>query len=129
MKRLLLITLFLLSSAPAYAEWVKIITTKDATRYVDPTTIHRKGDFVKVWQLADFKTIQTYKDSSFWSFKIQTEHDCAEDRTKILAMTWFSGNMGTGKMIFTFSEEDGKWEPIDPQSAGQLVEKLVCSKK
>lgn len=51
---------------------MKVLTTKDATRYVDSTTIHRKGDFVKVWQLADFKTIQTYKDSAFLSFKMQT---------------------------------------------------------
>ena len=54
----LLITLLVLSSAPAYAEWVVLGTTDDGmTTYADPDTIRRRGDLVRMWALYDFKTI------------------------------------------------------------------------
>jgi hypothetical protein len=55
----LLITLLVLSSGPAYAEWVKIDEIDPYTLYVDPDTIRRKGDLVKMWQVYDFKAVQT----------------------------------------------------------------------
>ena len=57
MTRLLLITLLLLSSSPAYAEWVKIGDQDQLgmTVYADRETIRRKGALVKIWQLLDFK--------------------------------------------------------------------------
>jgi hypothetical protein len=61
MKRLLLITLLLLSSGPVYAEWV-LLNQNDQTGltvYVDPDTIRRKGALVKMWILSDYKTVQT----------------------------------------------------------------------
>ena len=40
----LLLTLLLLSSRPAYAEWVKMNENDTFTVCVDPDTIRRKGD-------------------------------------------------------------------------------------
>ena|SRR2546430_7958131 len=68
----LLITLLVLSSAPAYAEWVAVGTTDDGmTTYADPDTISRKGDLVKMWALYDFKTIHTVEGKSYLSYKVQ----------------------------------------------------------
>jgi len=78
-----LITLLELSSGPAYAEWVAIGYSESLggyTVYVDPDTIRRKGDLVKVWALTDYTTIQTVADNSFLSSKAQNEFDCAEER-------------------------------------------------
>ena len=53
-----LITLLILSSVPAYGEWVAI--KKDylllglQTVYVDPGTIRREGNLVTIWHLIDF---------------------------------------------------------------------------
>jgi hypothetical protein len=55
----LLITLLVLNSSPAYAEWVWISFTKSEGGYdvyADPDTIRRKGDLVKMWVLYDYKT-------------------------------------------------------------------------
>jgi hypothetical protein len=58
----ILITLLLLSSGPAYAEWVAIEKQFQSpgrqTVYVDPDTIRRERHLVTMWQLIDFKTMQ-----------------------------------------------------------------------
>ena len=84
MKRLILIILLLLSSGPAYAEWVLVEKNNDLVEvmavYADPDTIRRKGDLVKMWSLTDYTTIQTIAGLSFLSSKAQYEFDCAEER-------------------------------------------------
>ena len=56
---LFLITLLLLSSSPAYAEWVLVSAAEHGmTVYADPDTIRRKGELVNMWSLYDFKTEQ-----------------------------------------------------------------------
>jgi len=98
------------------------------TVYADPGTILRKGNLVKVWHLNDFKTIQIAQGNSYLSIKAQHQYDCTRDRERILALTKFSGNMGSGKVVHKDSRE-GKWRPIAPGSVSHDLGKLACSKK
>src|SRR5512140_1087656 len=89
-----LIALQMLSSVPAYAEWVTIGYSESLGGYTvsgDPTTIRLKGNLVKVWALTDYTTMQTVAGHSFLSSKAQNEFDCTEARQHELAVTWFSG--------------------------------------
>jgi hypothetical protein len=101
MTRLILMTLLVLSSGPAYAEWVLVNGNDETgmTVYVDPDTIHHKEDLVKMWHLFDFETIQTIAGDSFLSSKSQHEYDCAEELDRLVAFTRFSGNMGSGMVV------------------------------
>jgi hypothetical protein len=129
MTRLFLITLLVLSSGPAYAEWVKIGTTDDGmTIYVDPDTIRQTGALVKMWYLYDYESTQTVADSSYLSTKAQDEFDCAGELHRTLAFTFFSGKMGSGQADYSNSEEH-KWEPVAPRSVDQAVWKIACDKK
>ena len=119
--------LLVLSSAPAYAEWVEVGITDEATVYADPETIRRKGDLVKMWHLHDFKTTQTVLKKSYLSSRSQDEYDCAEDRHRALASTSFSGNMGSGKVRSSYSIK-GKWEPVPPGTITQALWKVACDK-
>jgi hypothetical protein len=114
-----LIILLLLSSGPAYAEWVSLDadTQRGGAVYMDPDTIRLKGDVVTMWSLHDYKTIQTMKRTSFLSSKVQNEFDCAEERQRELAVTWFSSKMGTGNGVWTNSDEI-EWRPVAPGSVG-----------
>lgn len=125
-----LMMFLLLSSGPVYAEWVAIGGNDQIgmTTYVDPATIRRKGDLVRMWQLNDFKTVQTVENHSFFSTKKQREFSCAEERTRILAATQFSGNMGNGTVVSVNSNEQ-KWEPVVPESIGQTVWEFACGRK
>jgi len=134
--RLFLLILLMLSSGPAYAEWVAVSHNKEGmTVYVDPDTIRTKGSMVKVWELYDQEIVQTGQKpgltglgGSFLSMKALSEYDCAEERSRSLAYQHFTGNMGRGKLVYSNSVE-GKWEPIAPDSIGRFVWKFACKKK
>lgn len=132
MIRLLLITLLLLSSAPAYAEWVVVSGNDEVgmTVYVDLETIRRKGNQVKLWQLFDFKTVQTDASAagSYLSLKGQREYDCAEERHRTLTATWFSGSMGHGSLV-QFDSDEKKWQSVPPSSINQTLWKIACGKQ
>lgn len=60
MKYIMLIgPLLLLSGEQVYADWVVAGRNEDMTQYIDPETIRRNGEQVKLWVLLDFKTVQT----------------------------------------------------------------------
>lgn len=130
MKRLLLFALLALSSGPAYAEWVAVGGNEEAgvTAYADPGTIRRNGKLVKVWHLNDFKTLQIAQGNSYLSVKAQHQYDCTENCERILALTKFSGNMGSGKVVYKDSYER-KWKPVETGSVSHDLGKLACSKK
>ena len=125
-----LITLLVLSSGPVYAGWV--LTSGDdeegMTVYVDPDTIQRKGNLVKMWQLYDYKTVQAVAGDSFLSIQRQNEYDCTEERTRMLAFTWFSSNMGKGRVVYRAAEEQ-QWEPVVPRSINRALWKVACNKQ
>ena len=131
MTRLLLITLLLLlCSGPAYAEWVKVVSAVDAgfIAYADPDTIRRKGDLVKMWNLFDSKTADSYIGNSFLSIRGQSEFDCAEELTRPLAETGLSGNMGRGKPVYSKPTES-KWTPVAPGSVARALWEFASEKK
>jgi len=130
MKRLLLITLLVLSSGPAYAEWeaVSVVDQAGLTVHVDPTTIHRTGDRVTMEELIDYRTVQTVAGTAFLSAILQREYDCAGDRHRTLALTKWSGNMATGSVILRTAEVQ-QWEPADPGSIGKRLWRIACDKK
>ena len=129
MKQLFLFVLLVLSSGLAYAEWVKVSDGDEAgkTVYVDPATIRRNSNLVKMWQFYDYKSVQTVGGVRFLSAKEQWEFDCAEARSRVLALKEFSGNMGSGTVVYTNSQV-GKWIPVMPGGVGQTVWKVACSK-
>ena len=123
------ITLLLLSSGPAYAEWVKVSSTDHGlTVYADPDSISRKGALVKMWSLYDFKTEQYVLGLMLLSSKGHIEYDCAQERFRGLAVAEFSGNMGKGTVVHTDSTE-GKWIPLTPNGVDQALWTVACSKK
>ena len=125
----LLSTFLVLSSGPAYAEWVQVSATDAGmTVYADPDNIRRKGELVKMWSLYDFKTVQYVLGVAFLSSKGQIEYDCAEERLRGLAVAEFSGNMGKGTEVYTDSSE-GKWVPVAPGGVDQALWTVACSKK
>ena len=123
---ILVLTLFLTTSE-AYAEWVKTDEQDTFTYYADPDTIRRNGNLVKMWELSDYKTIQTVAGKSILSFKVISEYDCAEEQIRILAEYGYSGQMGTGEIVFSHTKPDN-WAPAMPGSMGQYKWAFACKK-
>jgi len=126
----LLIPFLALISGPVYAEWVLVSVVDQAgvTIYVDPDTIHRKGDRVEVLELIDYRTRQTVRGTSFLSARVQREYDCAGDRHRTLALTRLSGQMATDEAIPANADQP-KWEPVDPGTIAKRLWKVACKKQ
>ena len=126
-----LITLLVLSSGPVYAEWEKLGPDDEGsmTVYIDRDTIRLKGDTVKMWALMDRKTAEIVEGHSILSGKFQYEFDCAEERMRILAITFLSGRMGHGNVVGTKHSDNAQWIPVEPGSIGQGLWNFACGKK
>jgi hypothetical protein len=129
-----LITLLMLSSVPAYAEWVAVekdyLLSGLQTVYVDPDTIRREGNLVTIWQLIDFKWMKGNGRGAhrFFSTKTHKQFDCAEKRLRLLAFTEFSQHMGTGISADGYVDKDN-WLPVEPESISQALWKVACGKE
>ncbi len=128
MTRLLLITLLVLSPGSAYAEWVERDRNagKGTTMYVEQDLIRRNGNLVKMWELTDYKSAQTFgADTRYLSEMSQREYDCAEERWRMHALAFFSGQMGNGKKVHGRSYES-MWAPVYPGSIGRRAWEFAC---
>ena len=125
-----LLVLVMLIASPAWAEWTPIDNNDEFTSYVDRATIRRNGNFVKMWNMQDFKTVRkSASNDSYLSSKAQWEYDCKEERKRMLAFYWFSGQMGSGTVVYSDSDLENKWSPISPYSLGETIWKVACGKK
>jgi len=126
-----LLAFLLLSSVPADAEWRPISYAEGAggfVIYIDPTTLRHTGNLVKVWVLYDFKFVQAIKGKSYLSATWQQQFDCSEQRSRHLAYTYYSNNMGHGNVVFAADDEGNRWSPVAPTSAAAILWNIVCGK-
>lgn len=126
-----LLAFIFLNSVPAHAEWRPVSHAQGAggfTIYVDPTTILRQGDLVKMFVLYDFKFVQAIKGKSYLSATWLQQFDCAEPRSRPLAYKYHSDNIGNGKVMFAGDDEGNKWSPVAPKSAAAILWNIGCAK-
>ena len=128
-----LVTLLVLSGAPAYAEWVEVeqdyLSPGLGMIYVEPDSIQREGNLVTVWELIDFRTMQGGRSPTrFLSTKTQKQIDCAKKRFRLLAFTAFTDGMGTGIPDDGYVDKQ-VWLPVEAESSTQALWEVVCGKK
>ena len=131
MKRLLLmLPLLLLSREPAMAEWMPIyeIHQLATTVSIDLDTIRRNGELAELWVLYDSKTTQAGRGGLLRSTKAQGEFNCVSWKSRILAITDFSGNEASGKVVYSNSDEQ-QWELVTPGTLGFTLWKAACNKQ
>ncbi len=128
MKKLLLILMLAVVSSSAMAEWVEIGTTDKNTVYVDPTTIRKSGNKVKMWVLYDFNSAKETTGNKYLSVKAQDEYDCKEEQERLLFFSRYSENMGGGDTVYSANATNKDWSPVVPGSVGKVFWQLACGK-
>jgi hypothetical protein len=129
MKKLLLTLILAVVSTSAMAEWVEVGSSVEygITLYVEPITISKSENMVKMMRLTDFKTVQENAGKQYMSTKKQHEYDCKKERVRTLWSTFYSKNMGDGDVIADV-EGTHKWTPVAPDSVGEAHLELACGK-
>ena len=129
MKKLLIGLMLLVVSGAASAEWTDVGDNDEITLYVDKTTIRRNGNLVKMWILYDFKSASVVVGLSFLSNRSQNEYDCKEEKFRILEISYFSGQMLSGKVVISEDNMGRKWVAVPPSSVMEAQWKIACGKE
>ncbi len=116
------------SAIPVFAEWLLVDGNERARVYLDIETINRSGEWVRVWVVDDLKIAETRGFRKYLSTRAHEEHDCAKERFRLLALEYFSGNMGSGEALYKTSGESD-WTAIPRGTLAQSVWKFVCRGK
>jgi hypothetical protein len=128
LRKVIFMLLLAILSGSAAAAWVAVGGNDVSNTYVDPATILKAGDKVKMWHLVDFNAPQAKPSGKrYMSEKLQYEYDCKEPRARMRSFLSHSGNMGGGVMV----EGDWHprmWEPIPPGSVIDYLRKFACGK-
>ncbi len=122
---LALIILQVWGATAVFAEWEFVDGNDQAKVYVDPKTVTRNGEWVSVWVMDDLRLAQIRGFRKYLSTRAQEEHDCIKERFRLLALEYFSGNMGSGEALYKTSGESD-WTPIPRGTLAQSVWKFVC---
>ena len=93
------------------------------TAYIDPSTIRKDGNMRKVWAIQDFRSKAPRGELSRRALQ---EYDCKEERSRLLSLETFSGNMATGVSLYLDSSANGSWNYLPPGSIGTAALKAVC---
>ena len=128
MRKVILMTLLAVVSNSAMAEWVEVGATAIFTAYVDPATLRKTGNMVKMWDAMDFSITQTSTGKQFRSIKSQREFDCKELSIRVLYTRFYTLKMGDGNVVFT-SNVVRDWAPVSPESIDEILWKFACGKK
>ncbi len=125
--------LLLLVSTNVFAtDWVKAGENDNFTHYVDPQSIRRDGNKVRVWVLQDFKSGQVLDDNKtrFFSMVERDEFDCFEDTYRAIDIYYYSGKMGAGgDAVLSIPNITKPAISVIPRSAGNTQLKAVCATK
>jgi len=127
MTRWLFLTLFVLSSGPAYGGWVSLGEDENEglAIYIDPATMSRQDDLVTMQILYDFKTPQAKEGSSaFRSASMKRQYNCTKEETRILDITNYAENMGEGEIVSQRKFETAEWAPVGTLESGTIAKDL-----
>ncbi len=111
----------------ASAKWIKISDYDGTTIYVD-SGFRKSGSLVKIWEMRVFTKPQfTGSGEAYLTHKMQTEHDCSEDRMRIFEILLYSGQNGSGNVVASTSASE-RWKPYPPDSEAKFVQMAVCTR-
>ena len=125
MKKILFLCLTVLFANLAHAAIEILRETKDGIAYVDPDSITKTNDLIKVIVLQDFHRMQSHADQSYLTSKTEFGFDCKTKMVQQLAITLFPENMGNGTAVFT-EQKIGTMLPIKSGSIEAAVMQKVC---
>ena len=130
LMKLLIAVLLAVFSTGAMAEWTYLTSPESNAFdvYIDKTTIRKRGNVAKMWELMDFKAPQKEAGASYLSDRGLQEYDCVEIRHRLLTITHFSDNMGSGQVTFNHQYDNSKWIDIAPGSVSMGKWKAACKK-
>ncbi len=128
MKRLIFMVLMMTCSA-TWAEWIIFSdNSKGEKFFFENNSLRKQGSIVKMWSMSSGRE-STLGEKVYRSSKSLYAYDCKNEMRDLLAGAAFSGEMGTGEVIFSDTFPENNWVPIMPGSIGESEWKIACGKR
>ncbi len=125
-KNTIWVILFFVSSINIYAEWTELgVTEGDDHNYVDLKTMRRIDGKIRIWSMMDYKQPKKWGNIVYSSSKSLEELDCNAETQATISGRGYSGNIGSGNPIYTFSPKGH--EPVIPDTIGAYMMNYICS--
>ena len=127
MKKKILMLMLAAMSTGAMAEWVFVGDWEQYRFYVDPTTIRKNGNIVKMWTMTDSRIPSVTNSKAYMSTKALEEYDCANETLRTLSLVDYEKSMGTGNVVYSTSYPSPS-EPVVPGTVGERRWEIGCGK-
>jgi len=125
-RAIALLTLLAAANGIARAGWVEVGGNELATTYADAETIRKSGSMASMWHLIDYAEARGLAGMKpYLSTKMHDEYDCAHERTRTLAITLHSANMGEGELLGTVAGP-GEWRQVLPDTLVETLRAFAC---
>ena len=133
LKLLTTLTILIMTSTSASAEWIKVAKNSGDSYYVDFGNINKKDGYVFFWNLTNYlqlascfeSDLGTVKYSKPLSSKTHYKGDCRMFRYKILNYSWHNDPMGKGIGIVD-DTPDKDWTYPEINSVAGKILNSVC---
>jgi hypothetical protein len=99
------------------------------TQYVDPQSIRRDGNKVRLWLLRDYKSVQVAGNKTHLSAVDRKEYDCFEDTVRTMDIYEYSGKMGKGDIVLSIPNVTNPAASVIPGSIAATNLKIACATK
>ena len=135
LKQFLMIVVLISSSTCAYADWEKINSVaKNTNLFIDKSTAEISGpNWIKLWHIVDYASVQYYEGKPFQSIKATFEYDCNNLRFRELIRILHAESMGNGMTVYwthglwSMTNDPSTWiQPAENSIEASLVT-AVCS--
>lgn len=129
-NKFILTTLLAIYSTGAMAEWKLLTKSDDSDIFLDPAFIKKQGSNVLAWDLKNYYTLQKLPDGKQYLSQVSKAlYDCKNETINILAIFYYTEQMGTG--FITKNVESNRISPsaLPPNSVGLEVLKTACGSK
>lgn len=113
----------------AVEDWVKIEQKyRGFVLYGNRTALRKTGNTLTMWTLSDYTDESKIDGKVVLSLQSLVEYDCNNEKSRLLASTHHSEQMGKGDIIYSHSNI-GMWMSVQPDFVGEKDWKFVCGKK
>ncbi len=120
--------LLVLSAGPAWADWLKVVSTETDDFYISTEQSKKFGANLTVWVLRDHRSVRYGKHGAYLSSKDQIEIDCSARRLRLLYSSDHPEAMGQGRFIDS-NHGPMSWNSVDPRSTLNRIVSLACARR
>ena len=127
--RQLIATVLMMFCSISWAEWIIFSDNGKGEKFLfENNSLRKQGFIVKMWSMSSGHE-SALGAKVYRSSKNLYAYDCKNEVRDLLAGAAFSGEMGTGEVIFSDTFPENNWVPIIPGSIGESEWKIACVKR